>query len=123
MCMNTSRVDPKDCLDVIITDYQLHTTKARNPKSLGRQIAKSFGNNKPGRAYSNNLQLEGKSGVMSIDLGGMEELQDLARKKGKKYIRFLYPKSGVPVLPGSDTEERIEALKRKKLTKKGKKVI
>lgn len=116
------QLDPKDCLDVIITDYRLHTTKARNPKPLGRQITKSFENNKPGRAYSKNLKLDKKSVVMSIDLG-IKELQELARKKGKTYIRFLYPKNGVPVLLGTDTEERIEALKKKLLTKNSKKVV
>jgi len=119
--MDTSKVDPKDCLDVIITDYQFHLQKVRKPNSLGRQIVKAFHGSKVRRAYSNDVKIDenNHSATLAINLG-QEELQELARKRGKKYIRFLIPKEGLNLYPGKDVLEKIESVKKKYLKKSSK---
>ncbi len=119
--MDTSKVDPKDCLDVIITDYQFHLQKVRKPNSLGRQIAKAFHGSKIRRAYSNDVKIDEKNHSASLAINlGQEELQELARKRGKKYIRFLIPKKGLNLYPGKDILEKIESVKKKYLKKSAK---
>lgn len=121
--MDTSRVDPKDCLDVIITDYQLHLQKVRKPNSLGRQIVKAFHGSKVRRAYSNEVAFDNKtkSATLGINLG-TEELYALARKKGKKYVRFLMPKDGLNLYIGNDIIEKVESLKKRRLKNNAKSV-
>ncbi|MCL4354842.1 MAG: hypothetical protein M1607_03365 [Patescibacteria group bacterium] len=111
--MDNFKPDPKDCLDIILTDIQLHTQKMRKPHSLGRQYAKVVQSGKDGgRAYSNDIKINNRTGVLSVPLG-MEHLYDLARKKGKKYIRFLAPKDGPVILPGKDTVEKLQSIKKR----------
>ncbi len=83
--MNPLNVNPKDCLDIMLTDIQLHTQKMRNPNSLGRQVAKVVhAKKKSGRAYSNNLKIDKKGGILSLDIGMQDYLFKLAQQKGKK---------------------------------------
>ena len=92
-----------DCLDIFLTNIQLHSQKVRKPNSLGRQYVKSVRARKAvGRAYSNNMMLKPRGGSLSIDLG-MEQLYELARQKGKKYVRIFAQKGGLPIYLGKDS--------------------
>lgn len=116
--MNSLNVDPKDCLDIILTDIQLHSQKVRKPNSFGRQVAKVVhAKKKRGRAFSNNLKVDNKGGISSFDIGMQEYLFKLARQKGKKYVRILTPKEGLNVYLGQDAIERISALQKRVLQK------
>lgn len=115
-------MDSKNCLDILLTNIQLHSQKARKPNSLGRQYVKTVRAKKTnGRAYSNDLMLSAKGGSLSIGLG-MEQLYELARQKGKKYVRIFAQKDGLQIYLGKDTIEKIESLKRKHLQKSSKRV-
>ncbi len=117
--MNSFKPDPKDCLDIILTDIQLHTQKKRNPNSFGRQFVKAVHGSKERRAYSN-LKSPGEYGRISdlIMPAGMDQLYDLARKKGKKYIRFFGFKDGLRVDLGPDAKEKIDSIIKKHLQNK-----
>ena len=116
--MDPSKVNPKDCLDIMLTDVQLHTQKIRKPNPLGRQIAKVINaKGKSGRAYSSNIQFDANGGILSIDIETEKYLHKLAEKKGKKYIRIFAPKDGLPINLGKDTVERISALEKKGIAK------
>ena len=107
--MDSSKLDPKDCYDVILTDTQLHTQKIRKPNSLGRQYVKALHGSKIKRVYSNSINFDKKGNpTFSLDLG-MKYFYDLARKQGKKYIRFLTYKNGMPVGLGKDAVEKLQA--------------
>lgn len=109
--MDSFKPDPKDCLDIILTDIQLHTQKIRKPHSLGRQCAKTINGSKNRRAYSNNIKIDEKSQTVTLSMSlGMEHLHDLARKQGKKYIRFFTREHGLPIFLGQDTVEKLESI-------------
>lgn len=116
--MYNSKIDPKDCLDIILTDIQLHVLKVRNPNSLGKQYVKAVHGSKVRRAYSNSVKPDSKNKSMelSIDLG-MESLFELGRQKGKKYIRFFAKKDGLPVALGKDVMEKFQAYQKKHIKK------
>lgn len=110
--------DPKDCFDVILDDIQLHTQKKRKPNSLGKQVAKAVHGSKTNRSYSNSITTDEKTKTVSLTMNlGMEHLYDLARKQGKKYIRFFVKKDGMPVALGNDAVEKLLADSKKYLKK------
>lgn len=108
--MDNPKLDPKDCLDIILTDNQLHTLKIRKPNSFGRQYVKAVKGGKEKRAYSNSIKYDAKTKkiTFSMDLG-MEHLFNLAKKHDKKYVRFLVKKNGLPVALGKDVIEKLQA--------------
>lgn len=110
--------DPKDCLDIVIKDLQLHAQKARNPNSLGRQIAKTVNSRKAeGRAYANDIEAAGEGMKLSVPIE-MEKLYDLARKQGKKYVRFFILKNSTHVKLGEDAIKSLLSKKNLQNTKK-----
>ncbi len=109
-------------LDIILTDIQLHVTHHSNPKPFDRQLAKSLRNGQPGRVYnhlpspSTLSEEDHKNGRFQINLIGIPEIERAAReaqKQGKK-LRILIPSTGLNIYAGKDTEEFIEAQKRRK---------
>jgi hypothetical protein len=116
------KVYPNECLDVVLTDIQLHASKVRNPSSIGRQYVKAIHGSRSHRAYSNDIKTDGKDKIsLSANLG-MEQLYDLARKRGKKYVRIFAGKDGLPVYLGQDSVEKLESLMKKILRKSSKSV-
>ncbi len=115
--MTNFKLDQKNCLDIILTDIQLHSQKKRNPNPLGRQVSKAMHGSKVNRAYSNSITTKNKNINLSINLG-MEYFYNLARKEGKKYIRFFIKKNGLPVKIGKDAIEKLIANSKKYLKKK-----
>jgi hypothetical protein len=118
--MTNFKPDSKDCLDIILTDVQLHCRKIRKPNSLGRQCAKAFHGSKTNRAYSKSIALiNDKKNIVSVNIDlGMEHLYNLARKQGKKYIRFFIKKDGMPLFLGKDIIEKLLADYKKSLKNK-----
>lgn len=116
--MNNIKPDPKDCLNIVLTDVQLHSQIKRKPNSLGRQYVKAVHGSKINRAYSDSVSTDDKTKTVSlaIDLG-MEHLYEIARKQGKKYIRFFVKKNGISVALGNDTVEKLLADSKKYLKK------
>ena len=112
--MNSIQPDPKDCLDIFLTDIQLHVQKVRNPNSLGRQYVKALHGSKQRSAYSNSVKFDDKNKTMTmaIDLGE-EHLYEHAKKLGKKYIRYFIKKDSTPLYLGYDTIEKLKALAKK----------
>lgn len=108
----TRRKDKMDqkYYDIVLTDARVHVTNARNPKSLGRMIAKSVRSVKPGRAHTNNLKsTSGRKLECILEFGKeFEKLEEQAKKEGKE-IRIFVPKNGLPIFPGNDTIEYIKA--------------
>ncbi len=99
--------DSENYLDIILTNIQLHTQKARNPNSLGRQYVKAIHGSEIRRAYSNSISFNKNGGlILSMDLG-MEYYFDMARKQGKKIVRFFTLKNGVPVELGNDVTKQL----------------
>lgn len=108
--MNSIQPDPKDCLDIFLTDIQLHVQKVRNPNPLGRQYVKALHGSKQRRAYSNSVKFDGKKRTITLTLDLREEhLYEHAKKLGKKYIRYFIKKDGIPLYLGSDTIEKLKA--------------
>lgn len=115
--VDTQKVDPKECLDIGLTDIQFHSQKVRKTRSIGRQVVKMIRAEKTsGRAYSNKVTLNSKGGVLLSELE-MERLHELARQKGKKYVRISVPKGGLPVFFGRDTLEKLNSLRKRGLDK------
>jgi len=116
--MNTktkvAQLDAGECLDILLTDIQLHVQKVRNPNSLGRQYIKALHGSKQRRAYSNSVKFDGKKRTITLALDlGEEHLFAEAQKRGKKYIRYFIKQDGIPLYLGSDTIERLKALAKK----------
>lgn len=106
------KIDENDYLNVVITDFKLHARQFRNPNSLGRQYEKAIHGGKARRAYSNNMKVNNKGLELEIDLD-KEKLAEMVRKTGKKYVRILFPKQGIPVYPADDFKEKLIALEKK----------
>ena len=119
-----SKPDSNECLDIMLTDFKLHASKVRKPNSLGRRYVKAIHNGGKGnRAYSNDMKIDDKN-LVTFSIGlEMEHLYDLARKKGKKYVRIFTKRDGLPVFLGQDSVERLNALKKKVLRKTSKSVL
>jgi len=100
----TNRGDNNFCQDITITDIQLHSTKATNPKSLYRKIEKSIRNGKPGRAFSNQIKLN-QNGTFNFSIPALKE-----KEHSKNKIRLLVPKDGIPVFAGKDLIVKIKSL-------------
>ncbi len=114
--MEQNKIDPKDCLDVILTDIQMHAQKFRKPLSLGRQFVKAAHGSKVNRVFSNDSKMDPRTGAVSLSID-LEEgrLFELARQKGKKYVRYLIPKEGLSIFPGPDIIEKLQSVKKKLL--------
>lgn len=114
--MNTkvAQVDASECLDILLTDTQLHIQKVRNPNSLGRQYVKALHGSKQRRTYSNSVKFDGKKRTITLTLDlGEEHLYEHAKKLGKKYIRYFIKQDGIPLYLGCDTIEKLKALAKK----------
>ncbi len=101
--------------NIYLTDIQLHVTKPTNPPSFFRQILKSFKKGgQPGRVYSSDMT-PNKDGTFRFSVPLSKDVQEkieLARRLGKE-PRFMMPKDGIPIYPGKDVIQRIEADKKK----------
>ena len=116
--MNDFKPNPKECLNIVLTDVQLHSQIKRKPNSLGRQYVKAIHGSKINRAYSDSVSTNDKTKTVSLTMDlGMKHLYDLARKQGKKYIRFFVKKNGMPVALGNDAVEKLLADSKKHLKK------
>jgi len=106
-------------LDIFLTDIQLHTNPAVNPKPFDRQIMKSVRSGKPGRVYNKLLppsDEDRKNGKFKINLMYLPEIQRAqveAQKQGKT-LRIRYPKDGLKVYAGADTIEFLKARENRK---------
>lgn len=112
------KLDPKDCLDIILTDIQGHVQKVRKPNSFGRQYAKALHGSKQRRVYTNKAEFDDKNMTMTITINlGEKELLEQLKMQGKKYIRLFFLKDGIPVFLGQDAIEKLEADSKKYLKK------
>ncbi len=103
--------------DIVLTDLKLHVLKARKPKSFGYQMHRSLRTGKPGRArnHVNQISDEQDSDSFEISFPLGEEIlsaQQEAARQGKK-LRILFPKDGIPIFAGEDTQEYILSKKKK----------
>lgn len=107
-----------------ITDVMLHST-LKETKSVGKIIDRSIEQNQPGRIYSKLVtknQNDQNTDDHKIQLLNMVK-QDPSmivmlqkyKRQGKR-VFFHFPKVGVPVFPGKDTEEFMKS-------KNGKRII
>lgn len=108
---------PTEYYDVVLTDIQLHVQKMSSPAPLVRAIEKTIHAGKPrGRAYGKVDGADEKARTIHFTIPLEEKIQtgiNEAMIQGKK-IRFLVPKTGLPIYAGKDTLEKIEADNRKK---------
>ncbi len=52
--------------------------------------------------------------MFAINLSQEEKAEINTAEKSGKIIRFIVPKGGIPIYPGKDLKEKIEALKKKR---------
>lgn len=111
--MDSPEIDGRT-IDIVLTDITLHTNPARNPDSFSHGIQKAIRSKKRGRTQLNRSIGPGTDGKMEIQipLKGLQEVLDRAAREGKR-VRFFIPKSGIPILAGNDTLEKIASLKKK----------
>lgn len=104
--------------DIILTDLQLHAVKPTNPPSLWRQVLRSLRNGlKPGRAYGKVVKTDNGEFRFEIPMTkDLQEQMDVAKRLGKE-VRFFMPKGGIPVYPGPDTIQRINADRKKMINR------
>ncbi len=104
--------------NILLTDFQLHSTKPRKPIPWYRAIFKSFRNKKPGRFYVENFssQNDGTLQMTLINLAkhnpSFQKQMEIAEKSGKK-IRIIIP-DNLPIFLGKNTIEKIKADRKKR---------
>jgi len=102
--------------NVLLTDFQLHTTKPQNPTPWYRTIFRSFRNKKPGRFYVENAKtIINEDGTFEMTLPLSPIIQEKikeAERSGEK-IRFVVGEEGVPVFAGKDLVEKIKSNRKK----------
>ncbi|MDD5710847.1 MAG: hypothetical protein PHV43_01980 [Candidatus Colwellbacteria bacterium] len=99
-------------MDIVITDVQLHTIKARKPKPVWRVIQKAIHTKREQQAYTTDGKLaNGKWSFIYQDPGIQKIIQE-AQAQGKG-VRFFRHKEGIDVRLGQDAEEFAEARERK----------
>ena len=111
----------KECVDILLTDIQLHMAAPRKPLSPTRVIEKSLKKKKPGRWFSKNLPKPNKDGTLTLPIledSNLFKYIEKLKVEGKKF-RILVPKSGLFVYAGKDTIEFIEAQKKRAFDKAG----
>lgn len=105
---------------IILTDIQLHTNKMERSAPFSKLVSKSVKNNKPGRMYTRGISCA-KDGKITLPLFPNSEIQKIIDKYAKlgKKVKFFIRKSGLPILPGKDTLEFLEARKKRAFDKAG----
>ncbi len=103
-----------------ITDIALHTSTKRPTPSHGKKLEKSFSDMKPGRIFSPMEQeAVASDGSFNLDILKFDEdfvrMVQEAESEGYKVVIGV-PKTGIPVVLGSDTKEFIQS-------KNGKRVL
>lgn len=102
--------------DIILTDITLHTNTARNPQPWYKKVLYALKKNKPGRFFVNNaISKNPQNGNPIVRIPWTPELQaekEKAELAGKIFRVFMH-KSGLPILAGKDTEERITQMNQK----------
>ena len=102
-------------LDIVITDFALHTQKMRKPSTFGRAVSKSITSDHLGRSYGsiNDIKFHETSGKMTLTIPLGPEISQAAEKAKKlgRTLRILMP-NGTPVVFGKDVLEGL-----KKITK------
>lgn len=89
-------------ITIELTDIQLHRLKATNPRPLDLAMARTKVG-KPGRFYGNDLRAKPDRAIeFSIPLS-KEMVADL--ESGRKKLRLLMPKKGLPIRLGKDAEQ------------------
>ena len=105
--------EPGDIV-IYITDIQAHVLQPQNPKTIDREISRSVRSGKPGRSYTTKFKPT-SPGRIKINFPMNDELKELvdkAEKEGKR-VFLAYPDGGVPIIPGKDLIEKLQADKRK----------
>lgn len=104
-----------------ITDIALHTSLKRTTLSHGKKLEKAFRDMEPGRIYS---PVEGnvvmKNEAFDINLLMMDEdFVRMVQEEEAKGFKILlgFPKTGVPIVSGSDTEEFLKSKNGKRISR------
>lgn len=105
---------PVEYHDIILTDIQLHTAKARKPIPWYKAIWRSIKNRTAGRFYSRDIQVKkGGTILMGFPLPpNIQKEKEIAEKSGKQFRLFM-PKDGLPLALGPDAIEALKAKERK----------
>ncbi|MCK9578222.1 hypothetical protein M0R01_01855 [bacterium] len=108
---------------ITITDIALHTSNMDPTLSLGKKIKESFKYKKPGRIYGSIPQKSSqlpssRRNIFMLDMLKKDPVfikmvQD-EEKKGYK-ILVAFPKDGIPILVGKDTQEFIKSKNGKRI--------
>ena len=99
--------------DVFLTHIELHVKKFRN-KSWIHTIMKSIQNKKPGVFHGKPTITKITDNIYTSAMPIPPDTQaqiDRAKKDGKE-LRFHVPKGGLPIYPGKDMIEFLEAHKK-----------
>jgi hypothetical protein len=105
-----------------ITDIALHTDKRRLTEFVGKKIEQSFCDKKPDRIYAPIDQVKMRDDH-SFDLNLLAMDEDFVRMvqeeeaKGFKIV-LQFPKTGIPVFPGSDTVKFMQSKNGKRILRK-----
>lgn len=99
-----------------LTDISLHSQEVRKPRSFGRAISKSLTSGLPGRAFVNgdNARFDESTGKMTFSIPLGPEITQAIEKANKEgmTLRLVMP-SGMPVIFGEDTVDRLKKIQKK----------
>jgi hypothetical protein len=95
-------------IDLILTDFALHTTDKRGAKTFEASIASKTPEGFPRGRFNGSIN---KKGEFEIPFP-QEMLDQMAR--GELIVRCFVHKDGTPVFAGKDTQEKLAQINKKK---------
>lgn len=119
----TSIPHGEKCLVLELTDIQLHTN-ARATQSAGKAIQRSVETNRPGRIFSpmivedqsEDAQTRSFSTQLPHDQATLAFVKGYNERGIRVFIQF--PKRGLPVFAGKDTEEFVDSVKGQRILRR-----
>jgi len=97
-----SKITNKKVRTIVLTDFTIHGSDVVNPKSINRQVERSFKSGEPsGRAYTSKFWMT-KDGVLKFIFS--------TRDSDGTEIRYLVPREGINVSLAPDLIDKIKLL-------------